>query len=79
MGWTVGVRFTAGARGLYLLHSVQTGSGTHPVSYPMGTGSLPPGVKRPWLEVDHLPPSSAKDKNGGAIPPLPNTSSWRGA
>jgi hypothetical protein len=32
------VRFLAGARDLYLLHSVQTGSGAHPASYPMGTG-----------------------------------------
>jgi hypothetical protein len=29
-----------------LFHSVQTGSGTHPVSYTMGTGGLfPPGMK----------------------------------
>jgi hypothetical protein len=28
----------------FLLHSVQTGSGAHPVSYPMGTeGSFPGG------------------------------------
>jgi hypothetical protein len=29
--------------------------------------------------ADYPPPSSAKDKNGGCIPPLPHTSSWRGA
>jgi hypothetical protein len=28
-----------------LLHSVQTGSGAHPVSYPMGTGGSFPGDK----------------------------------
>jgi hypothetical protein len=33
---------------------------------------FPPGVKRPGREADHLPPSSAEVKNGGAIPPLPN-------
>jgi hypothetical protein len=59
--------------------SVQTGSGAHPASYPMGTGALSPAVKRPGGEVGHSPPSSAKVKNGGALPPLPNTSSWRGA
>jgi hypothetical protein len=30
-------------------------------------------------EVDHSPPFSAEVKNGGAIPPLPATPSWRGA
>jgi hypothetical protein len=30
-------------------------------------------------EADHSPPSNAEVKNGGAIPPLPNVSSWRGA
>jgi hypothetical protein len=29
------------------------------------------GVKRPECEADHLPPSSAKAKNGGAIPTFP--------
>jgi hypothetical protein len=27
------------------LHFVQTGSGAHPVSYPMGTGALSPEIK----------------------------------
>jgi hypothetical protein len=35
--WTAGVRFLAGARDFSLLHSVQTGSGAHPASCPMGT------------------------------------------
>jgi hypothetical protein len=30
-------------------------------------------------ETDHSPPFSAEVKNGGAIPPHPNTSSCRGA
>jgi hypothetical protein len=38
-----------------------------------------PGVKRQRREADHSPPTSAEVKNGGAIPPLSNTSSWRGA
>jgi hypothetical protein len=39
----VGARFSA---------PVQTSPGAHPVSYTMGTGSLP-GVKRPGRGVDH--------------------------
>jgi hypothetical protein len=37
--WTGKVRFPAGPRDLSLLHSAQTGSGAHQVSYPMDTGS----------------------------------------
>jgi len=33
---------------------VQTGPGTHPASYTMGTRSFP-GVKRPGRGVDHPP------------------------
>jgi hypothetical protein len=33
-------------------------------------------VKRPEREADRSPSSSAEVKNGGAIPPLPHTSSW---
>ena len=33
---------------------VQTGSGAHPASYTVGTGSFP-GVKRPERGVDHSP------------------------
>jgi hypothetical protein len=38
-----------------------------------------PGVKWPGREADHIPPSSAEAKDGGAIPPLSHMSSWRGA
>jgi hypothetical protein len=34
----IGVRFPAGAGNFSLRHRVQTGSGDHPASYPMGTG-----------------------------------------
>jgi hypothetical protein len=37
-----------------------------------------PGVKRPGREADRSPPSSAEVKNGGSMPPLPHTPSWRG-
>jgi hypothetical protein len=35
----------------FLLNSVQTGSGAHPV----GTGAISPWVKRPRHEIDHSP------------------------
>jgi hypothetical protein len=46
------VRFTA---------PVQTGPGTHPASYTVGTGSFL-GVKQPEHVVHHLPLPSAKVK-----------------
>jgi hypothetical protein len=66
------------SKGNTFLHSVQTESGTHPVSYPMGTGSVFPGVKEKG-EVDHKTSPSAEVKNSGVIPSLPSTSSWRDA
>jgi hypothetical protein len=39
------VRFPAGAGNFSLHHRVQNGSGTHPVSYPMGTRGSFPGSK----------------------------------
>jgi hypothetical protein len=65
------VRFPAGAIGLSLLKSVQTGSGTHSASYPMGTGAVSPGLRWSEHEADHS--SSAEVENVGAIPPLPHT------
>jgi hypothetical protein len=45
-----------------LLHVVQTGSGAHPASYPVDTEGSSSGVKRPELETDHSPPTSAEVK-----------------
>jgi hypothetical protein len=43
---------------------VQTSSGAHPASYPLGTGgSFPGGKARPGRDADHSPPSSAEFKN----------------
>jgi hypothetical protein len=42
---------------------VQTGSGVHPASYPMGTGTggpFPGGKARPGRDADHSPPSSGR-------------------
>jgi hypothetical protein len=44
-------------------HRVQTDSGAHPASYPMGNRGYFGGLKRHGHEVDHLPPSSAEVKN----------------
>jgi len=40
---------------------VQTGSGAHPASHTMGTGSFP-GVRRTRRGVDYPPPSRAEVK-----------------
>jgi hypothetical protein len=53
-------RLRAGNFSLY--HRAQNGSGSHPASYPMGTGALSLGLKRPGREADHSPPSSAEVK-----------------
>jgi hypothetical protein len=45
ISWKAGVLFPAGARNFSLLHTVQTGSGAHPASSPMGTGDSFPGGK----------------------------------
>jgi hypothetical protein len=57
----VGERFSA---------SVQIGSGTHPASYTVGTGSFP-GVQRPGRGADHPPSSSAEVKERVVIHLLP--------
>jgi hypothetical protein len=44
VGYGYGVRVPAGQE-LSLLDIVQTGSGAHPASYPMGTGGSFPGGK----------------------------------
>jgi hypothetical protein len=38
-----------------------------------------PRIKRPGRDANHSPPSSAEDKNCGAIPPLPDIFSWHAA
>jgi hypothetical protein len=53
----------AGAEDFSSIPCVQTGSGSHPASYPLGTGGPFPGGKaRPGRDADHLPPSSAEVK-----------------
>jgi hypothetical protein len=52
-------KIPVGAR--FIAH-VQTGSGAHPASCTMGTGSFR-GVKRPGRGSDHSPPPSAEVEN----------------
>jgi hypothetical protein len=59
------------------MNSRSWGSGAYVASYPLGTGGPFPGAKQKGNETA-LPPSSARFKNSGAVPP-PNMSSWRNA
>jgi hypothetical protein len=45
-----------------LLHVVQTVSGVHPASYPMGIVAFFPGIKRTGREADYSSPTSAEVK-----------------
>jgi hypothetical protein len=57
-------RSPAGAEDFSSSLCVQTASGAHPASYPMGTGgSFHGGKARPESDADHSPPSSAEVKN----------------
>jgi hypothetical protein len=57
-----GVRLPAEARNVSLHLHVQTGSGAHPASCPVGTGGCFSGGKAAGAEDDHSPPSSADVK-----------------
>jgi hypothetical protein len=75
MGWTTRVWFPAGTVILSLCHGIQTGSWSHPASYPIRIrGSfLLSGVKCPWRGADHSSPSSVNVKTAWSY-----TSSWCG-
>jgi hypothetical protein len=71
-------RVPAGAGNFSLHHRIQTGSGTHPASYPMGTrGSLPDG-KAVGVWNWPLTPSSAEVKNTWSYTSTPQHGSRRG-
>jgi hypothetical protein len=60
----IGVRSPAGAKDFSSSLFVQTVSGAHPASCPMGTGGPFSGGKaRPGRDADHSPPSSAEVVN----------------
>jgi hypothetical protein len=44
----------------------------------MSTGAISSGVKRPWREADHSPPTSAKVKINWSIKPLCSYALWHG-
>jgi hypothetical protein len=69
-GRGVGVRVPVGSI-IFFFHVVQTGSGTHPASYPMGTGVIFPGVKRSVREADHSAPTSAEIKKTWSYTSIP--------
>jgi hypothetical protein len=69
-GWSE-VRVPAVAGNFSLHHRVQNGSEALPSSYPMGTGALSLGVKRPGREANHSPPSSAEVKNAWSCTSTP--------
>jgi len=46
-----------------LHYHVQTNSGAHPASYPVGTRGLSLGLKWPGREANHSPQSSAEVRN----------------
>jgi hypothetical protein len=73
------VFFPTGAGGLSLLHSVETGTGVHPSSYPTGFGDSSTELERPGREADHISPSNAEVKNDGATAPHRHTPLWHGA
>jgi hypothetical protein len=61
--WTTGVRSPTEAEDFSSSLCVQTGSGAHAASCPMGTEGPFPGDKaRPGRDADHSPPSSAEVK-----------------
>jgi hypothetical protein len=59
--WGVGVRVQVVTK-IFTLHVVQTGTGVHPASYPMGPWAASSGVKWQGRETDHLPPAGAEFK-----------------
>jgi hypothetical protein len=59
--WVIRVWSPAGTKDFYSSLCVQTGSGVHPASYPVGTGGPFPGGKAwPGCDADHSLPSSAE-------------------
>jgi hypothetical protein len=77
-----GVRFPAGSMlGIFLFTTAsRTALGLTQPPIQWVPGALSMGVKQPRREAHHSPPSSdVGQRKSGAIPPLPNTPSWRGA
>jgi hypothetical protein len=73
-GWTTGVQSLTGAGNFSSSPCVQTGSGAHPASYPIGTGGPFPGVKRSrgvtLATHPHLVPRLSMSRSNTSSPPL---------
>jgi hypothetical protein len=54
-------------------------TGNHQAFYTMVLVAVSLRAKQQECEADHSPASNAKIKNDGAMPPLPNMSSWHDA
>ena len=73
-----GFRILAGTRGLYFCGTAQTGSGSYPHCYSVGSRILILGVKWPGHEVDHSPLSSAEVEWVGIYLCPTHMLSWHG-
>jgi hypothetical protein len=73
MGWTTEIsEFESLQRQDFsVIFVVQTGSGVHLASFPMGTGGFLPGVKSPGRKADHSPSTSAEIKNTWTYTSIP--------
>jgi hypothetical protein len=72
------VQSPTGAEDFSSSSCVQTGSGPHPASYPMGTGgSFPGGKARPGRDADHSLPSSAEVNEKELYILSPHVPPWR--
>jgi hypothetical protein len=64
MGWKAeGSEFEPVGKKDFSSPVAHTNSGAYPVSHPVGKDGLSQGVKRPWREAHHLPPTRAEAKN----------------
>jgi hypothetical protein len=68
MSWIAGIQLLAGAEDFSLIHSIQTGSGTEAVAYPVGKGALSSRAQRKGNDADRSPLLNAEVKNGRAEP-----------
>jgi hypothetical protein len=83
MGWTIGILGFVSRQGLGIFlftTASKTALGSTQPSIQWIKGALSLGVKRPWRESDHSPPSSAEVKEWVELYlHSPITPSWRGA
>jgi hypothetical protein len=58
-----GLQIPTGAKELPLFHNAHMGSGSHPPSNSISTGTPSKGLKKPGLKSDRSPPSSVEVRN----------------